>query len=320
MIVLHLTGCPPSLRGDLTKWLMEIAAGVYVGRVSARVRDMLWEKVVETSKGGRAVLVFNANNEQRMDYRIHGETWEPIDFDGLKLMMRPSPARLEENKIKKQESKQLGFSNAARHRKVKVYTRSRTKSKQIAIPSKTSICDKNEFLSSYVVIDIETTGFNPSLAKITEIGAVKVDEANIINTFQSLVKISEPVPPAIVKLTGITDKMLNEQGKEFHCIAEEFIDFIGNLPIVAHNASFDLSFLNKALRECGFDEINNRVIDTLALAKKMIKGLKSYKLYELALHFNLIDSVNIKNETHNHRSLNDCYMGNLLYQKLMNMI
>ena len=86
MIVLTLMDCPPALRGDLTKWLQEVNTGVYVGQVSARVRDGIWERVCENAKSGRATMVFSANNEQRMDFRVHNTSWEPIDFDGLKLI------------------------------------------------------------------------------------------------------------------------------------------------------------------------------------------------------------------------------------------
>jgi CRISPR-associated protein Cas2 len=94
MIVISMTDCPVGLRGDLTKWLLEINTGVFVGQVSARVRDRLWERITETTKEGRVTMVFNTNNEQRLDFRVHNGTWEPIDFDGIKLMLRPSPSRI----------------------------------------------------------------------------------------------------------------------------------------------------------------------------------------------------------------------------------
>lgn len=65
MIVLSLSNCPPKLRGDLSKWLVEINAGVYVGRVSARVRDELWQRVCENLRDGRATMVFRANFSPR---------------------------------------------------------------------------------------------------------------------------------------------------------------------------------------------------------------------------------------------------------------
>ena len=90
MIVLSLSNCPPKLRGDLSKWLVEINAGVYVGRVSARVRDELWQRVCENLRDGRATMVFRANTEQGMDFRVHNTTWIPVDYDGIQLMLRPA--------------------------------------------------------------------------------------------------------------------------------------------------------------------------------------------------------------------------------------
>lgn len=83
MIVLSLSNCPPKLRGDLSKWLVEINAGVYVGRVSARVRDELWQRVCENLRDGRATMVFRANTEQGMDFRVHNTTWIPVDYDAF---------------------------------------------------------------------------------------------------------------------------------------------------------------------------------------------------------------------------------------------
>lgn len=71
MIVITLTDCPKSLRGDLSKWLLEINTGVFVGKVSARVRDNLWKRVKDSVRNGRATLVYTTNTEQRMDFRLH---------------------------------------------------------------------------------------------------------------------------------------------------------------------------------------------------------------------------------------------------------
>lgn len=90
MVVLVLTAVPAGLRGHLTRWLLEIAPGVFVGNVSRRVRDELWDRVVELCKDGRALLVESARNEQRLDFRVHRHDWEPVDFDGLTLIRRPA--------------------------------------------------------------------------------------------------------------------------------------------------------------------------------------------------------------------------------------
>jgi len=114
MIVISLTECPISLRGDITKWLLEINPGVFVGRVSARVRDNLWDRICDATKAGKATMVYSARNEQHLDFKVYNAEWEPIDFDGLKLILRPSPAR-----IKKLGSLRLGYSNASKYRAAK---------------------------------------------------------------------------------------------------------------------------------------------------------------------------------------------------------
>lgn len=90
MIVIVLSSCPAGLRGDLTKWVLEISAGVYVGNVSARVRELLWQRIEETSGTGQALMVWPAQNEQRLRFRTKEHKWEPVDFDGVTFMRRPS--------------------------------------------------------------------------------------------------------------------------------------------------------------------------------------------------------------------------------------
>lgn len=93
MVVLVLSAAPASLRGQLTRWLMEVAPGVFVGHVSRRVRDELWRLVVDRIGTGRALLVTPARNEQRMELQSHGHDWTPTDVEGLTLMFRPTGDR-----------------------------------------------------------------------------------------------------------------------------------------------------------------------------------------------------------------------------------
>jgi len=95
VIVLTLSKCPNALRGDLTKWMFEIDTNVFVGRMSARVRDEIWKRVVEFSADGRAVLVYTVNNEQRFEFRTHNSKGEVVDLDGIKLFMKPSENKTE---------------------------------------------------------------------------------------------------------------------------------------------------------------------------------------------------------------------------------
>lgn len=98
MVVLVLTACPAGLRGHVTRWLLEISAGVFVGKVTVRVRDELWNRVVEHVKQGRAIMVFSRRGDQGLDFRIHRHEWEPVDLDGVRLIRRPSAARAEPRK------------------------------------------------------------------------------------------------------------------------------------------------------------------------------------------------------------------------------
>ena len=92
MVVLILTACPAGLRGHVTRWLLELSPGVFVGKVSTRVRDELWQRVVESVKDGRALMVFSKRSEQGLGFRVHRHDWEPCDFDGLTLIRRREEA------------------------------------------------------------------------------------------------------------------------------------------------------------------------------------------------------------------------------------
>lgn len=111
MMVLVLTAAPAGLRGELTRWLMEIDAGVFVGNPSARVREELWKKTKESVRDGRALLVYSAQNEQRMRVETHRHHWRPVDLDGLTLLRRPLP----EAQRAREEQRRTGWS-AARSR------------------------------------------------------------------------------------------------------------------------------------------------------------------------------------------------------------
>ncbi|NLX22429.1 MAG: type I-E CRISPR-associated endoribonuclease Cas2 [Phycisphaerae bacterium] len=90
MTVMILERVPPSLRGELTRWLIQPKTGVFVGRISARVRQLLWQRVVKSTKGGAAVLIHSDNSEQGFQVHTCGETSKiMVDFDGLILPKTP---------------------------------------------------------------------------------------------------------------------------------------------------------------------------------------------------------------------------------------
>lgn len=291
MVVLTLTDCPPALRGDLSKWLQEINTGVYVGQVSARVRDELWGRVVAHAGRGRATMVFSANNEQRMDFLVHNTSWEPIDFDGLKLMLRPCPARLQAT-----STLRTGYSNAAKS------LMARRASTHRPMPKAEDV----------VAVDVETTGLDADTCEIIEIGAIKTRNWEIAETYSVLVKPREALSPSITALTGITQDILTQEGQPLQAALSGFLQFVGEIPVVSHNAKFDFAFLRCACAQCGQPLFSNRCIDTLALARRMVKEVADYKLKTLLTHFGI-------QEDEIHRSIGDCRAVLKLYGKLNEM-
>jgi CRISPR-associated protein Cas2 len=319
MIVISVTDVPIALRGDLTKWLQEINTGVFVGKLSARVRDEVWERVVTYIKNGRATMVYSTNNEQGMDFRVHNTTWEPIDFDGLKLILKPSPSR-----IKKLSKVRQGFSKAATFHKLRTIQNSSAQETErnpdvdtvqgnalSTVPKgkKPKLAEE----PAYVSIDIETSGLNPKEHEITELGAVKVAGGIVTETYRVFVKTKKPVSKEIEDLTGITNEMLAAEGEDLPCALEAFMKFVGELPVICHNAAFDYGFLQEACRKCCLAVFKNRCIDTLALAKRYVKGVANYKLVTLSEHFGI-------KQTFAHRSLGDCETTVALYQRIVKKV
>jgi CRISPR-associated protein Cas2 len=111
MVVIVLTACPEGLRGHLTRWLLEISAGVFVGHITARVRNLLWARVVELSRDGRALMVYSQRNEQRLAFKVHGHHWTPVDYDGVLLMRRPNQSS------QQRPEGRVGWSKAGRRKR-----------------------------------------------------------------------------------------------------------------------------------------------------------------------------------------------------------
>ncbi len=115
MVVVVLTAVPVGLRGYLTRWLLEIAPGVFVGRVSKRIREALWLRIVEMSKDGRAIMVFAAENEQHFDFLVHRHDWEVADLDGVNVIRRPLDADAPKNPMRP------GWSKASKYRRARKF-------------------------------------------------------------------------------------------------------------------------------------------------------------------------------------------------------
>lgn len=172
--------------------------------------------------------------------------------------------------------------------------------------SKGQKADLSILPEQFIVLDVETTGLDPRKHEIVEIGAVKVsrDSSNHA-TFQSLVKPRKRLPKRITEITGITQAMVDSEGEEVGSVLREFADFIGDLPLVAFNAEFDLSFLEEAGKPHGL-AIENPVFCALKMARRAWPGLKSYRLGDLA------NAGGVTSEG-SHRALKDCELTMTVY-------
>ena len=163
----------------------------------------------------------------------------------------------------------------------------------------------------YVVFDIETTGFTAGYHKITEIGAVKIEDGVITEEFHQLIDPGVPVPWKITEITGITDELLVGQ-PTIEKILPLFLEFCKECALVAHNASFDMSFIkaNAAEQElvCNFD-----IIDTLSLARRLFPRLENHKLNTVANH------LNIKHSNH-HRAMGDAKATAQIFLRCMELL
>ena len=143
-----------------------------------------------------------------------------------------------------------------------------------------------KFVDDYVLVDIETTGLSPAKDEIIEIGAIKVQNNKIIETYNELININRKLPSFITKLTGITDDMI-KNGRMPTLVLKEFVDFTQNNIIIGHNVNFDLGFLINKCRKYLNYNLDNDYIDTMFLARRLVPDSINYKLGTLAKYFNV---------------------------------
>ena len=143
------------------------------------------------------------------------------------------------------------------------------------------------FDDEFIVFDLETTGLNPHHCKITEIGAVKVKNGEILEVFNTFVDPECPIPEDIVKLTGITDEMVKDAPKIDEAL-KSFFEFTGDRLLIAHNAGFDTGFIKAAADLCGMP-FENSYLDTVSMSRYVNPELKKHKLDVLAKYFDLGD-------------------------------
>lgn len=162
---------------------------------------------------------------------------------------------------------------------------------------------------TYVVFDVETTGLSAVYNTIIELAAVKIKNGEIIDRFESFADPHEKLTNTIIDLTGITDDML-VGAPEIGDVLKDFKEWINDDILVAHNASFDMGFINAGFRKIGFSDCENPVIDTLELARFLYPELKNHRLNNLCKKFD-IELVS------HHRAIYDAEATGYLLWKLL---
>ncbi|MDD2180814.1 MAG: PolC-type DNA polymerase III [Bacilli bacterium] len=174
-------------------------------------------------------------------------------------------------------------------------------------PTDSSLLD-----TTYVIVDFETTGLNAGGGdSIIEVGAVKLLNGEIIDRFSELIDPGVPLVPKITEITNITDEMLKGKPSEEEVI-KRFIEWFGDFPLVAHNAKFDLSFLEMAYSKYNLGTFSNTVIDTLELSRTLDTTFSRHSLSALVKRYNVVFD-----EDSHHRADYDAEATAMVFQKML---
>lgn len=275
MTVITVTNAPPSLKGDLTKWMQEISTGVYIGNFNTKIRENLWKRIKDSIGNGQATISYRYNNEIGYRFQTFQTFQKPIDYDGIQLVLYPNKEEKSKDKLKP------GFSNAAKFRKAEKF-------KNIS---------NNKINKEIVILDIETDGLDSRINSIIEIGAIKItkDTTEKINI---LINTNKEIPKNIEKLTGIDNLLLKQKGITKETALKKLLNFIEDLPIVGYSIDFDIRFINQALEDIGKEKLLNKTFDLLKFVKKEKMFLNNYKLTTVLEEYNIEEKVK-------HRALSD---------------
>ena len=161
----------------------------------------------------------------------------------------------------------------------------------------------------FVAIDVETTGLSPFTNELIEISAIKYDRNQKIDTYTTLIKPKVRIPYYITNITGITNDMV-EEAPEVEEVMPELIDFVGDLPIVAHNANFDYKFIQNYSNN---SFTKNKVIDTVPIGRRLYPELPNHKLGTIAKHIGIT-------EDGFHRAEFDCECCAKIYMEYLKVV
>jgi DNA polymerase III epsilon subunit family exonuclease len=164
--------------------------------------------------------------------------------------------------------------------------------------------------TSYVVFDLETTGAKAPPCRITEIGAYRVKNFEVTDEFHTLVNPEMPIPPFIATLTGISDDMVKDAPK-FCEVVDDFLAFIGDSVLVAHNSRFDMGFLNHEVGRVYSDyRVANPSLCTVQLSRRLLPNIENHKLKTVANYFS-VDLI------HHHRASDDAHATAKIFVNLL---
>lgn len=167
------------------------------------------------------------------------------------------------------------------------------------------------FEDSFVIVDLETTGLSPKNGEIIEIGAIKVINNEVVDKMDIFVKPSRPITLFTTNLTGITNEMVDE-GLNIKEALKVFDEFSDGMRLMAHNAKFDMGFLDVYMKKELGKSVREDALDTLIISRALVKDVPNYKLGTLANRFNIDYSGA-------HRSLRDCEITLDVYNNIRKM-
>ncbi|WP_304083592.1 type I-E CRISPR-associated endoribonuclease Cas2e [Peptostreptococcus stomatis] len=261
--VITVKNVPKSLRGDLTKWMQEIATGVYVGNFNSKVREQLWNRVLDSIDGGEATISYSYRNEIGYSFNTINAQRKVVDLDGVPLVLLA-------NTNEKIFEQQKGYSDASKIRKSRKFSNSNCKNRE---------CNKNNYLILYITT-VENTDNIETICSYKE---VNFEEEYIYIT------LSVEDKKYIINKTGITNTNTYVGVEPLNAI-EELSIFLEGYTIVSYGLSRELEILSKKMLEydCG-DIYDYKIYDLEKFVKKDNLFLEAYDLENVFKEYEIED-------------------------------